>query len=701
MPPLFAASSRPRWSCPARECLHGDRRPPSQLPAALSTPAGPATPLRQRRCGRIPSRDPSRRPRRADLPRPRLRVPRPHARTNRSRPRRGDRRDRRARAGEVAGADAEELRGRRARDLLRPASTWTKADNALRRAALDPRGRPELVVVNWQAPAARPFYTATPVAPQHVERRRRFRTEGRRLLDIADETFGETAGDEPRSLGDFLLEELERSRDEHMRDIVETIQADQYRLITHETEGVLVVQGGPGTGKTAVGLHRASWLLFTHAQPAAARGRARRRPEPDVHRVRLARPAVARRGERRPAGRSATSARRSSPEVRDEPDVERAQGRRGDGRARCARRSRRTAASRSGELEAMLGMNYVRVPLARVREIAEEAWEDAPSWDAARERLRMGLLRAFYRAYGDKLGASRRCARFEELEKALAKGGYLKGFVDAILPPLVPERVLVEALGLSRRPTAVDRGRRRAARRARRADPRPAEDVRPRDRGRGAGPDADAAADGRAARRDRLADAARRRRAVDRAGRRTSAGTRCSSTCPARRPTVEELVLAYRVPAEIMRLALPLLPRIAPHVRPPEAYREGRRAAALRPRRRTSRTAPPRRRSLLDAGEGSVAVVAPLALVPVIRELLERALVDVDGSPVEDLAPGRARARRARGEGPRVRPRRAGRAGGDRRTRSRASRAAATCTSRSRARRKTLTVVHSRPLPWG
>src|SRR5204862_817304 len=72
-------------------------------------------------------------------------------------------------------------------------------------------------------------------------------------------------GDEPRSLGDFLLEELERSRDERMRDIVETIQADQYRLITHETEGVLVVQGGPGTGKTAVGLHRASWLLFTHA----------------------------------------------------------------------------------------------------------------------------------------------------------------------------------------------------------------------------------------------------------------------------------------------------------------------------------------------------------------------------------------------------------------------------------------------------
>src|SRR5262249_2317794 len=60
------------------------------------------------------------------------------------------------------------------------------------------------------------------------------------------------------------LEELERARDERMRDIVATIQADQYGLITREPRGVLVVQGGPGTGKTAVGLHRASWLLYTY-----------------------------------------------------------------------------------------------------------------------------------------------------------------------------------------------------------------------------------------------------------------------------------------------------------------------------------------------------------------------------------------------------------------------------------------------------
>ena len=66
------------------------------------------------------------------------------------------------------------------------------------------------------------------------------------------------------SVDDFLLEELERTRDDRMRDIVATIQADQYGLIAREPEPPLVIQGGPGTGKTAVGLHRASYLLYAH-----------------------------------------------------------------------------------------------------------------------------------------------------------------------------------------------------------------------------------------------------------------------------------------------------------------------------------------------------------------------------------------------------------------------------------------------------
>src|SRR5205807_5175473 len=87
---------------------------------------------------------------------------------------------------------------------------------------------------------------------------------GRKLLDLFDEPLDGTADDVIHGVADILLEELERTRDVRMRDIVATIQADQYRLITRDPDGVLVIQGGPGTGKTAVGLHRASWLLYTH-----------------------------------------------------------------------------------------------------------------------------------------------------------------------------------------------------------------------------------------------------------------------------------------------------------------------------------------------------------------------------------------------------------------------------------------------------
>ena len=84
----------------------------------------------------------------------------------------------------------------------------------------------EVLVVNWQAPAARPFYTATPHDPQRVTQRRRYRTEGRRIVDISDESLDGTAL-EGALVSDFLLEELERRREGRMRDIVATIQSGQ------------------------------------------------------------------------------------------------------------------------------------------------------------------------------------------------------------------------------------------------------------------------------------------------------------------------------------------------------------------------------------------------------------------------------------------------------------------------------------------
>ena len=165
----------------------------------------------------------------------------------------------------MGGEAARDVRGRRARAPFGRLD-FEAVERALyvgRRWVHDDEG--EQVVVNWQAPAARPFYTATPQDPQRVTLRRRFRAHGRKLLDIADEALDGSTLD-GASVGDFLLEELERSRDTHMRDIVATIQADQYRLITREPERPLVIQGGPGTGKTAVGLHRASWLIYTERE---------------------------------------------------------------------------------------------------------------------------------------------------------------------------------------------------------------------------------------------------------------------------------------------------------------------------------------------------------------------------------------------------------------------------------------------------
>ena len=491
-----------------------------------------------------------------------------------------------------------------------------------------------LVVVNWQAPAARPFYTATPVVPQRVSRRRRFRTDGRRLLDIADETLGGTVGDEPRSLGDFLLEELERSRDERMRDIVETIQADQYRLITHETEGALVVQGGPGTGKTAVGLHRASWLLFTHAHRLRREGVLVVGPNRTfIEYVSHVLPSL---GETSVVQRAIGDLREgTSPVGRDEADAGRRKGEKEMAVVLAdAVASRRREPAR--DLEAMLGLSYVCVPLARVREIAEEAWAASPSWEAARERLRMDLLRDFYREYGRKLGASG-MRSFDELERELSRNGYLRGFVDEILPPLVPERVLVDVLGLARRPKSWSE-----------ADVALLDELDGLIRGR---PKTfghvivDEAQDLTPMQLRMIA-----RRAAG--GWLTLLGDIAQSTgpiayerwdellehLPVEDAAVEELVLAYRVPAEIMALALPLLPRIAPHARPPEPYRRGGEAPRMRHDGDVAHRAA-EEAVLLDAGEGSVAVIAPLALLPAVRDLLIRTLVDVDGSTVDDLAP--------------------------------------------------------------
>src|SRR4051794_32631404 len=124
----------------------------------------------------------------------------------------------------------------------------------------------ELLSINWRAPAAEPFYAATVDAPRGVRRRRRLDIEDRTVLGFVDEQLA-TDGEE--HLTEAIIEDITRRRVGEMRQIISTITPEQYGLITQRLPGALVIQGGPGTGKTAVGLHRAAWLLY--ANPALAR----------------------------------------------------------------------------------------------------------------------------------------------------------------------------------------------------------------------------------------------------------------------------------------------------------------------------------------------------------------------------------------------------------------------------------------------
>ncbi|BBY94483.1 DNA helicase [Mycobacterium gallinarum] len=119
----------------------------------------------------------------------------------------------------------------------------------------------EPLLLDWRAPAARAFYIATAATPEDMRLRRQFHTRGRRIVDFTDEVLGRPTGDERGDAA--LLAAINAPRGEGMRDIVATIQAEQDEIIRSDHLGVMVIEGGPGTGKTVVALHRVAYLLYT------------------------------------------------------------------------------------------------------------------------------------------------------------------------------------------------------------------------------------------------------------------------------------------------------------------------------------------------------------------------------------------------------------------------------------------------------
>jgi DNA helicase IV len=132
------------------------------------------------------------------------------------------------------------------------------------------------LLMDWRADAARPFYLATAASPGDVRVRRHLRTRGRTLTSLDDEVLDLAIADPSRHEGltgeSALLAALNASRTGSMTDIVETIQAEQDVIIRAPMPGALVVEGGPGTGKTAVALHRAAFLLYTFRRQLEKRG---------------------------------------------------------------------------------------------------------------------------------------------------------------------------------------------------------------------------------------------------------------------------------------------------------------------------------------------------------------------------------------------------------------------------------------------
>ncbi|HUJ07331.1 MAG TPA: ATP-binding domain-containing protein [Streptosporangiaceae bacterium] len=135
-----------------------------------------------------------------------------------------------------------------------------------RRHVHDRDGRP--VVIDWRAPVSRPFYRASQAEPMALHRRRRFGFSGGELTAFEDEIFGRS----PRPalagapLSKIMIEEIERPRSGAMRDIVATIQPEQDDIVRADAMESVCVQGAPGTGKTAVGLHRVAYLLYAHRE---------------------------------------------------------------------------------------------------------------------------------------------------------------------------------------------------------------------------------------------------------------------------------------------------------------------------------------------------------------------------------------------------------------------------------------------------
>ncbi len=537
----------------------------------------------------------------------------------------------------------------------------------------------ELLVINWRRPVASAFYTASRKDPQGLARRRRFQLDQLRLLGIVDDVFSTPSTAPAAPIGsapvpevveaplephvvDGILADMDRARGTEMRDIVATIEARQYELISDRIEGVLVIQGGPGSGKTAIALHRAAWLLYNHREelersrvlvvgPNRAFMEYVARVLPTLGETSVVQSAIDRLpalGDVRARATEDTAVAQLKGDIRMAAMVQRAVS----ARVRLP----------DDDLAVTVGRTRVLLPADRIAALVEDAWRGGRTYLEAREIFRRELVALAQAQVGDDRRRFRSGPTPGDIEMAVTQPG---GPLESVWPTVTPPEVVRDLLN-SRQRLAAAAGSslteneqavlRRDRARSLREEPWTAADVPLLD-------EADAMLRGVTSSYGYvLADEAQdlspmQLRMVFRrtsAGRATLVGDIAQATGPVRfadwtalldaaavdtESRIAELAIGYRVPRQIMELAEELIPRIAPQIVVPTAVRDGPEAPRLVPVHEEALAA----RVVTEAasrleGDRSVGVVVPASDLDRIRSALTEAGVQAGDVLTDGLA---------------------------------------------------------------
>ncbi|WP_240926496.1 UvrD-helicase domain-containing protein [Streptomyces sp. JB150] len=522
-----------------------------------------------------------------------------------------------------------------------------------RRHVHDADGDP--MVIDWRAPVSQPFYRASKKDPMDVSLRRRFGYTGGELTAYEDERLSDPAEEEKASR--LLQQEIEKPRVGPMRDIVATIQPEQDEIVRSGLGGTVCVQGGPGTGKTAVGLHRVAYLLYAHRERLARTGTLVIGPNRSfLHYIEQVLPALGELTVRQATVDDLVA----HVEVRGTDEAGAAVVK-GDARmARVLRRAVYSHVSMPTEpVVVVRGSRRWRVPAYQLQDIVRELLDRDIRYGAAREALPQRIAHAVL-VQMERAGE----APDDRVQDAVARTSAVKAAVKAVWPAVDPAKLVLRLLSdadfLAEHAAGIlteDEQKTilwaRPARSVRSAKWSPADAVL-----------IDEAADlvertpslGHVVLDEAQDLSPMQYRAVGRrctTGSATVLGDLAQGTTPwATRSweealahlgkpeaVIEELTAGFRVPTDVITYASRLLPHIAPGLTPVASIRENPGLFEVRPAAGTADVVAACAELLRN--EGSVGLIAADARVPVLAEALSEA-----GLPY--LAPGEETTRETR-----------------------------------------------------